>query len=113
MAKHITQLQCIETDCKERSFYESATRAEQRQAECRAEGWHCVRHARPAEVLTSDRRLITYEVVSQRGTIGLYWNGFGFLYGPGFKVYPDDFPEGTMLRVTAEVILPEDAPNKE
>ena len=24
------------------------------------------------------------------------------MYGPGFKVYADDFPPGTMLRVTAE-----------
>jgi hypothetical protein len=26
--------------------------------------------------------------------------------GPGFKAFASDFPEGTVVRVTAEVVLP-------
>lgn len=44
---------------------------------------------------------------------GLYWTaegerpGSGFTYGPGFKAFGRDFPEGTKLIVTAEVVLPD------
>jgi hypothetical protein len=37
----------------------------------------------------------------------LFWNtGSGFIYGSGYKAFADDFPEGTILRITAEIILP-------
>jgi hypothetical protein len=48
-------------------------------------------------------------VISERGNdiIGLFWNGkSGFEFGPGFKAWSKDFPEGTILRVTAEILLP-------
>lgn len=43
---------------------------------------------------------------------GLFWSGSGaltsgFIHGPGFKAFADDFPEGTRLRVTVEVVLPD------
>lgn len=28
------------------------------------------------------------------------------MHGPGFKAFAEDFPDGTVLRVTAEIILP-------
>jgi hypothetical protein len=44
----------------------------------------------------------------------LFWHGDGFvcsgiISGPGFLAYADDFPEGTVIRVTAEIIEPEGA----
>lgn len=38
---------------------------------------------------------------------GKFWGSSGFIHGPGFKAYPNDFPEGTIIRITAEVILPQ------
>ncbi len=38
--------------------------------------------------------------------IGLYWDSMGFVHGPGFRAFAKDFPEGTVIRVTAEIILP-------
>ncbi|GAA0720209.1 hypothetical protein GCM10010199_25560 [Dactylosporangium roseum] len=43
---------------------------------------------------------------------GMYWlpeggtSGSGFTFGPGFKAHADDFPEGTRLVITAQVLLP-------
>lgn len=46
---------------------------------------------------------------------GLFWTGGGVLTsgltdGPGFKAFANDFPEGTRLRVTVEVLPPAAAP---
>ncbi|AYD83936.1 hypothetical protein SEA_GETALONG_76 [Gordonia phage Getalong] len=38
---------------------------------------------------------------------GKFWARHGFVTGPGFKAWADDFPAGTTLIVTAEVVLPE------
>lgn len=44
---------------------------------------------------------------------GLFWigegesSGSGFTFGPGFKAFATDFPEGTQLRITAEVVIPD------
>jgi hypothetical protein len=34
------------------------------------------------------------------------WNGFS--HGPGFKAFAEDFPAGTRLRITAEIIFPQE-----
>lgn len=39
-------------------------------------------------------------------SLGLFFGNQGFVYGPGFRAFAKDFPAGTVLRVTAEVILP-------
>lgn len=45
---------------------------------------------------------------------GLFWIGdgearSGFTYGPGFRAFATDFPEGTKLLITAEIEIPESA----
>lgn len=70
--------------------------------------WRCVRHSQPNEVLSADNLLIVNElrVLESRGT--LYWGKetpfSGFSHGPGFKAFAEDFPEGTVLRITAEIV---------
>jgi hypothetical protein len=62
------------------------------------------------EVLTNERRKIIREMASEakvEGSPKLYWGNFGMAHGPGFKAFADDFPAGTVIRVTAEIILPE------
>jgi hypothetical protein len=68
-----------------------------------------------------ERRLADYEQAVARGSEfarkpdeflpGLFWTGAGlksgFTHGPGFKAFADDFPEGTKLVITAEIVLPE------
>jgi len=49
---------------------------------------------------------------------GLFWHGPGFLtsafaHGPGFKAFADDFPPGTRLRVTVEIVPPEGPATKD
>lgn len=72
--------------------------------------WRCVRHAQPSEVLSSDnvKTVNDLRVIESKGT--LYWGKDkawnGFSHGPGFKAFAEDFPEGTILRITAEVIFP-------
>ncbi|GAA2346568.1 hypothetical protein [Dactylosporangium salmoneum] len=44
---------------------------------------------------------------------GLFWlpeggtSGSGFAFGPGFAAHADDFPEGTRLVVSTQIIAPE------
>jgi hypothetical protein len=73
--------------------------------------WRCVRHAKPEEVLSPTNLRRQHEIVSEHSyyegkSIGLYWNHFGMVSGPGFKAYAKDFPEGTKIIVTAEIVLP-------
>lgn len=68
--------------------------------------WRCVRHTRPDEVLSLTNLKTVAEVVSERKHGHLYFGNFGFVHGLGFKAFANDFPEGTRLIVTAEIVLP-------
>jgi hypothetical protein len=75
------------------------------------EKWFCVRHTNSDEVLSPANRVRTIEWENLDGPgEKRYWGvdrpGSGFMSGPGFKAYADDFPPGTKVRVTAELILP-------
>lgn len=56
-------------------------------------------------------------VEKEHRLLGLFWvkesrlvennpSGNGFVWGPGFKAYAKDFPEGTRVTITAEVLVP-------
>lgn len=114
--EHLSRFECGHPGCTEFQTYTSRTRAEQTDLYRRYgnKQWRCVRHTRPDEVLTPDnpRRetaIVLEEKFTDRGaSIGLYWGNSGFIYGPGFKAFGKDFPAGTILRVTAEIIAPAD-----
>ena len=84
----------------------------------RVNTWRCSRHDRPNEVLSiQNQKIESITQPSQTGytevgyerrrvATGVYWGHTGFLYGPGFKAWAADFPVGTRLKVTAEIILP-------
>lgn len=95
---------CTEPGCKEFGLYTDLTReAYNRLAR---QPWACVRHTRPDEnlSLTNRKRETVYENRQIDG-LGLFWNGSsGFMHGPGFKAFAEDFPAGAKIRVTAEVI---------
>jgi len=107
---YLSRFECAHPGCRETANYESFTRAEQAETQRRYYGkWRCARHSQPQEVLSPTNRKIIHEEVSRQEPHGLYWGHSGFQYGPGFRAFAKDFPAGTVLRVTAEIIVPPDA----
>lgn len=130
-----TTLVCAErpNGCTETSFFESSTQRERRESEAyyAKRPWRCTRHVKPDELLTPTNvaerttvltaskvettiRSIYDTAPGPRYLDGLFWReegqegaSSGFVYGPGFKAYAKDFPEGTRLVVTARIELPE------
>lgn len=111
MAKYSVRATCGHEGCKEIAFYEADTRADQDKLYAKYGGgkWRCLRHTGMDEVLSPDNLSRSKEMVSHQDTHGRYFGYSGFIAGPGFKLWAKDFPAGTRLRVTAEVILPEPA----
>jgi len=111
-------VQCTEPGCREVSMRVYDNRTEQREDSKSHKSYKCLKHARPSEVLSPERRTITTELVNQPGSMSLikdkcFWGEpglprSGFVYGPGFKAFAGDFPIGTVLRITATVELPAD-----
>lgn len=110
---YIARFECGHEGCKEYAHYECHTRAEQTDLFRKyANGkWLCTRHSNPETVLSPTNLKTVNEVQSKQHlydgkSIGLYWGNSGFSSGPGFRAWAKDFPEGTVLRVTAEIVLP-------
>lgn len=98
---------CHHEGCKETAFWDCESRADYLRIEAKyARNWKCTRHSTPEQVLSIDQPKIVYEIASTRRETGLYWGSHGFVYGDGYKAFCGDFPEGTILRVTAEIVLP-------
>jgi len=99
---------CGHEGCTERARYEYYDRAEaRRQWERYGNGkYRCVRHSQPDEVLSEANAKLTRDLVNEERNGHLYFGYSGFAHGPGFKAFSADFPAGTVLRVTAEIILP-------
>jgi len=95
---------CAEDGCNEFRSYHYDTKKELNEAYIRHKGHKCLRHSKPNEVLGLKNKLI----ISEQICTGNYWGGkFGFTYGNKYRAYAKDFPEGTILKITAEIILPE------
>ena len=104
------QLSCAETGCREWTFSEASTRAEEREIRERyaKRPYRCYRHTRPNDVLSVDNDATTVTLTNVEGRSGRYWDGRnGLLSGPGFRAIAKDFPSGTRLIVTAQIVLPE------
>lgn len=103
------RFKCGHEGCQEVANYEVHSNDEARRLYA-AEGngkYRCVRHTRMEEVLSASNSRRTVDLANEQKENGCYWGGgSGFTYGPGFKAFAKDFPPGTILRVTAEVILP-------
>jgi hypothetical protein len=103
---------CTFDGCNERGFTEYDGAADRTKAEQWRLRWRCVRHSKDGEdVLTPDRRTLSTVLVNAEESYGLFWRpegadigGSGFTFGPGFKVFSKDWPAGTRLRVTAEIV---------
>jgi hypothetical protein len=112
---------CTEEGCNEEGIYSYKTQREYREALKKNKPYICNRHTRPNEVLSegnlktevelkcvgksySTERCNFWQRAEHFGTDKL---DSGFQYGNGYKAWAKDFPEGTILKVTAEIILPD------
>lgn len=107
--QYVIRAECQHPGCKEVARFEADTRKEQEEIYKRhGRNWLCTRHTRPEEVLSPANLVRSTELESRQETYGRFFGHSGFVSGPGFKIYAEDFPAGTKLRVTAEVILPKE-----
>lgn len=99
---------CGHDGCVEYGLYQASDRTDSARLERQLGNgkWRCSRHSQPDEVLSPNNTHRTYECVSRQEAYGRFFGNAGFVFGPGFKLWAKDFPAGTTLRVTAEVILP-------
>lgn len=108
--RYTATLACHHPGCQEYRLAQYDNRREYNDGEARRNTWMCLRHSSPEKWLTRDRLSITTERVVQIAGKAprLYWDGHsGFTSGDGYMAEADDFPPGTKLIVTAQIILPE------
>lgn len=70
--------------------------------------WRCIRHANPSEILSSMNCETRHELVVNELPYGKFFGNAGFISGPGFKAFAKDFPVGSKVVVTAQLILPDE-----
>ncbi len=117
--EYAARMKCGHPGCEEIAHYTFDRRADQSAHLKRywPDKYRCTRHTQPDEVLMPEnlKRELTMQIFDEPH--GRFWGTTrawnGVVYGPGFKAYAKDFPPGTMLRVTAEIILPDPTPMKE
>lgn len=110
MARSIFRATCGHDGCNEFVRYEADNRSHYIDLSKRYGNgqWRCVRHAQPDQVLSASNSKTVEELRVINSDGNLYWGKekafSGFSHGPGFKAFAEDFPEGTVLRITAEII---------
>lgn len=103
---------CGEQGCRETTISVETTRrdADEVYARYRKTPWRCLRHTYPDEVLNpvSLTREAGLTVMQSKYRKEFHGDRYprGFVDGPGFRAFADDFPVGTVLRVTAQIMLP-------
>jgi hypothetical protein len=101
---------CAHEGCNEAANYRYATRRdlmESFELKHYSNGrWRCTRHARPSEVLSATNPRTRAELTVEQKPHGRYFGSFGFIHGPGFKAFADDFPPGAKVIVSAELVVP-------
>lgn len=108
-SKPTVTLRCAEPGCREYTFYEYANKRERDEAADRNRVWRCVRHSMPDRVLTMERRRVEWTSGENvELSHGRYWGGkSGLIANEAVYAAAREFPVGTRIRITAEVILPE------
>lgn len=116
MAKHYLTVRFKEDGCKESSHYEYDNKKDYQDAILRHKNYKCLRHSdngknRLMSIDSTKKEKILINTKSETNNY-LFWANedgkldSGYQHGPGFRLWSKDFPEGTILKVTAEVILP-------
>ena len=112
---------CTEEGCNEERINSYSTQREYREAIKKNKAYTCTRHIKPNEVLSDinmktevELKCVTKNYVTEKCNFWQRAEHFGtdnldsgFQHGNGYKAWANDFPEGTILRVTSEIILPD------
>ena len=112
--KRTVSVQCGHKGCKEWAHYEADNKKNESRLYAKYGGgkYRCNRHTRMEEILSTENLKTEKTYISGKSKTypelkELYWTGgCGVAYGPGFKAYAGDFPIGTKIIVTAELIIP-------
>ena len=106
---HRIGVKCVASGCNEFTIMEYSRR--DRDIDTRIRTYRCVRHSHEDEVLTPGSPLRTHHLRVVEKPYGKFWTaredgegGSGFIHGPGFRAFADDFPTGTVLEVTARIV---------
>ncbi len=116
--KPVRYMQCAEPGCAERTLREFSNQREYVEHYKRTPEWRCLRHSMQSRVLsptnTKTEWISEPALPSQRfpdlPRTMLFWGSLGLMTDRAYFAAADDFPEGTRIKVTAEVILPDQAP---
>lgn len=117
MKRQITlNVKCSQDGCREYAHYECSSRREYSELYERKKNWLCNRHSSPNEVLSlenTDAKQVLFVAETQ---IGKFWQlekdfgtskmQSGFQYGNGYRAWAKDFPVGTKLIISAQIIKP-------
>lgn len=112
--RYTMRAKCGHEGCAEFAIYEAETRkdSDEQYRKYGSGQWRCSRHSSPDDVLSEANPLRTIELNIYEEKYGRFWGtdraSSGLVTGPGFKAFASDFPPGTKVRVTAEIILPND-----
>lgn len=114
MSKYFLRIKCNDQQCKETSSYGYKTRKDFNAAVKRHNGKYlCTRHSGDdlltLEKLTNSRTYVNKKSEKYPELDNLFWDGSsGFTYGGSWKAFASDFPEGTKIIETVQVILPKE-----
>lgn len=116
--KTTARARCTHPGCHETAFWEFDTRKDAAKHHPRRQNWKCTRHTHPEEVLSSDNLTRTVTLTSTPSDSKFldpakdrFWHdgqrlASAFSHSAAHKAYATDFPEGTKLVITAQIILP-------
>ena len=117
--EYYIKLPCTYEGCNEVGVRSYSTRKEYMEALKQNRTWTCVRHSQPNEVLSVENRKTEAILSCKQKEYGKFWQdgkdigtercNSGFQYGNGYRAFASDFPEGTIIKITAEVILPQNS----
>lgn len=93
--------------CGATSFYEYKSQKEMRASTAHHAPWYCVRCAIPDRVLTPERlRVELTSEPSREESYGKFWGSSGVFIAKGYYAAANDFPVGSVVKITCEVVLP-------
>ena len=111
--RYTRRMQCEDPGCSEIRLAEFSTRREERDDYQQCKTWLCIRHRAPHKVLclTNRKRVTEIEALPSKSypnLDGLFWRGdcmsSRFVSGVGWQAHANDFPKGTRIHVTVEVL---------
>lgn len=112
-------LKCTAPGCSDYGHWQFDSRAEYDRHVQSTRTWTCCRHSKGAGVLSMDRLKVEWisepskPLPNHPNDPYRSFGSSGVILGTGYYAEGRDFPTGTRIKITAEVILPEEQAGKE